>query len=207
MALPSLITNSFFLGYLAVFMITHIPFDIVMLVKRGKASYPRPSFETFFESFAVIVPTLIFWLFLFINPIIFFNSGKDYASLVIGSSTCEWIIRVIGLVLLSVGLLIGCLGRIGRGAYLTRNESKLTTNWGHAIVRHPSYFMYIAGFIGLPLASLSPYLLILLIGIPGYILTTIHEEEVLKEAFGEKFTKYEEKVGMLFPKIRCKLKK
>lgn len=207
MALPSLITNSFFLGYLAVFIITHIPFDIAMLAKRGKASYPRPSFKTFFETFAVIVPTLIFWLFLLINPIIFFNSGKDYASLEINSSTWEWIIRVIGLVLLSVGLLIGCLGRIGRGAYLSRNEPKLATNWGHTIVRHPSYFMYITGFIGLPLASLSPYLLILLIGIPGYILTTIHEEKVLKEAFGEKFTKYKKKVGMLFPKIKYKLKK
>lgn len=114
---------------------------------------------------------------------------------------------MIGLVLLSVGLLIECLGRIGRGAYLARNESKLATNWGHSIVRHPSYFMYITGFIGLPLASLSPYLLILLIGIPGYILTTIHEEKVLKEAFGEKFTKYKKKVGMLFPKIKYKLKK
>ncbi|MBA7517853.1 hypothetical protein ES705_09907 [subsurface metagenome] len=56
--------------------------------------------------------------------------------------------------------------------------------------------MIIASFNGLPFASLSPYLLILLISIPSYILTTIHEEKVLKGAFGEKFMKYEKKVGM-----------
>ena len=109
-----------------------------------------------------------------------------------------------GIIITSIGLIVGCLGRIGRGAYLRKDEATLATNWGHAIVRHPEYFMYITGFIGLPLVALSPYLLILLIGIPGYVITAKNEEEVLIEAFGEGYLDYIKKVGRFFPKLRKK---
>ena len=103
---------------------------------------------------------------------------------------------------MSIGLIVGCLGRIGRGAYLAKEDAKLATNWGHAIVRHPSYFLYITGFIGLPFAAFSPYLFILLFGIPGYIATARNEEKVLIEKFGAEYEKYMKKVGRFHVKIR-----
>ncbi|MHA1345291.1 MAG: methyltransferase family protein [Candidatus Heimdallarchaeaceae archaeon] len=101
-----------------------------------------------------------------------------------------------------LGLIVGCLGRIDRGVYLSKDEPVLATKLGHAIVRHPSYFLYITGFIGLPLASFSPYLLLLLFGIPGYLITIKYEEEGLLEFFGEEYIEYCENVGKIIPKIR-----
>ena len=101
-----------------------------------------------------------------------------------------------------LGSIVGCLGRISRGVYLSKDEPELATKWGHAIVRHPSYFLYITGFVGLPLVTFSPYLLILLFGIPGYLITIKYEEEGLLEFFDEKFIEYRENVGKIIPKIR-----
>jgi protein-S-isoprenylcysteine O-methyltransferase Ste14 len=60
--------------------------------------------------------------------------------------------------------------------------------------------MYIVCFIGLPLVTLSPYLLVLLLGIPGYVITTRNEEEVLLEEFGEEYKEYMIKVGRFVPR-------
>ncbi|MHA2255313.1 MAG: methyltransferase family protein, partial [Candidatus Heimdallarchaeaceae archaeon] len=74
------------------------------------------------------------------------------------------------------------------------------TRWGYDLVRHPEYTMYIVCFIGLPLVTLSPYLLVLLLGIPGYVITTRNEEEVLLEEFGEEYKEYMIKVGRFVPR-------
>ena len=88
--------------------------------------------------------------------------------------------------------------------YLTRERAKLSTNWGHAIVRHPSYFLYITGFIGIPFTALSPYLFILYLGIPGYIISARNEEESLLEVFGDEYRVYQQRVGMFFMRFKKK---
>ncbi|NPD87474.1 MAG: hypothetical protein HGN29_02040 [Asgard group archaeon] len=58
--------------------------------------------------------------------------------------------------------------------------------------------MSIVCFIGLPLVTHSPYLLVLLLGIPGYVITTKNEEEILLEEFGDEYREYMKKEGKIF---------
>ena len=196
------IMNIYFLTYLCVYIVIHIPFDVVMLLKKGKASYPTPSFKSTLESLSVVLPSVFFWLYLLFSPIVFFSSGKNIFVLEIIPTTAQLPLVIIGIIIMSIGLIVGCLGRIGRGIYLARDKAKLSTNWGHAIVRHPSYFLYITGFIGIPFAALSPYLFLLCLGIPGYIITTKYEELALIEAFGQEYKEYQKKVRRFLFKKR-----
>jgi len=63
------------------------------------------------------------------------------------------------------------------------------------ILRHPSYSHYITGFIGIPLITFNPILLLLLFGIYGYLSVTTTEEEALIAHFGQEYIEYMEKVG------------
>jgi len=196
------LSNYFFLTYISIYILTHFPFDIYMLIKKNKASYPTPNFQSTLEALLVVLPTFLFWFYLLFSPIIVLSSGRNIFVIEQVSDTVKFPFILFGIIIMSIGLIIGCLGRIGRGAYLARKEAKLSTNWGHAIVRHPSYFLYITGFIGLSFAAFSPYLFVLLLGIPGYILTSKHEEEGLIGKFGEEYKTYMKKVGRFFLKIR-----
>ncbi len=202
MVLVSDLSNYFFLAYLTVYILSHIPFDIIMLIRKGSASYPTPNFKSTLESLSVVVATFIFWFYMIFSPIVVLSSGKNIFVLENIPEEVAIPLVIIGIIIMSVGLIIGCLGRIGRGIYLARDEAKLSTDWGHAIIRHPSYFLYISGFIGIPLVALSPYLFILILGIPGYLLSTKFEEDALIEVFGDEYRAYQQKVGKLFVKIR-----
>lgn len=103
------------------------------------------------------------------------------------------------------GLIISCLGRIGRGLYLAKDREVISMKWGHRIARYPEYLFYITGFLGLPLITLNPLLLILTFGVIGYISFTNTEEEALIAHFGEEYITYMKKVGKLFPKIKVEL--
>ena len=202
MVLVSKLANYFFITYLGVYLLIHLPFDIIMLSKKGKASYPTPQFQSTLEGLSVVGSSFLFWFYLVFSPTVVLSSGRNIFVPEIFTGETELILVIVGISVMSIGLIIGCLGRIGRGTYLARDKAKLSTNWGHAVVRHPSYFLYITGFIGIPFAALSPYLFILLLGIPGYILSAKHEEEALLEAFGDEYREYKKRVGMLFIKIK-----
>ena len=193
----------FLIAFFSVYFITHIPIDIYMLIKKGKASYPSTSFNSILEGVSVFFSTVLFWLYIIIAPILYLTRDVLLLSVQI-PSIIQFISVIFGMILMTIGIIIASLGRIGRGAYLTKDEPKLATKWGHAIVRHPEYFMYIVSFVGLPFVALSPYLLVLLLGIPGYIIAAIIEEKVLTKEFGEEYKNYVQKVGRFLPKIRKK---
>jgi protein-S-isoprenylcysteine O-methyltransferase Ste14 len=192
----------FLISYLSFYLLIHVPLDFFMLIRKGKAIYPRASFSSLFEGISIVIPTLIFWLFLLVTPIVYFVSDISILTLTSVDETIQLPAFIIGSIFMFLGLIIGCLGRINRGVYLSKDEPKLATKLGHAFVRHPSYFLYITGFIGLPLVVFSPYLLILLFGIPGYLITIKYEEEGLLEFFEEEYIEYCENVGKIIPKIR-----
>ena len=196
------LSNFFFLAYISLYILTHFPFDIYMLLKKDKASYPTPGFESILESLSVVLTTFLFWFYMVFSQTVVLSSGKNIFVLENLSDEIRLPFILTGIIIMVVGLIVGCLGRIGRGAYLARKKAKLSTNWGHAIVRHPSYFLYITGFIGLPFAAFSPYLFVLFLGIPGYIITAKNEDKVLIEKFGKEYEEYMGRVGRLFVKIR-----
>jgi len=205
MEINDLFISLYFILYLLIYLIFHLPLDIRMLLKRGGARYPSPPFKNFIQGATFVIPSLLFWLYVALIPFICIFFRLDLFSL----GLLKFIpllfrltFQIIGISILSLGLLIDCLGRIGRGSYLKNTKPVLSTTWGYAIVRHPSYFHYITGFIGFPLLTFNPFLLFLLIGIYGYLSVIDTEEEALIQHFGEEYVKYMSEVGKLFLKVR-----
>jgi protein-S-isoprenylcysteine O-methyltransferase Ste14 len=195
----------YFIFYLLLYLIVHLPFDVSMIIKRGGAKYPSPPFKNIIQGVCFVVPSILFWGYITITPLVSIFLQADLYSLPILSfipPIIKFISQLIGLIIASIGLFIDALGRIGRGTYLKNPEPVLATTWGHAIVRHPSYFHSITGFISLPLITFNPILLILIVGIYGYVSVIITEEDALIDYFGEDYIKYINKVGKIFPKIR-----
>ena len=60
--------------------------------------------------------------------------------------------------------------------------------------------MFIGFFFMWPsLPALTPF-----VGIPGYILATGQEEEMLMRRFGDEYARYREKIGCFLPRVRFK---
>jgi protein-S-isoprenylcysteine O-methyltransferase Ste14 len=197
--------DMYFIFYLLLYLIVHLPFDILMIFKRGDAKYPSPPFKNIIQGICFVIPSLLFWGYITIVPLASLFLQADLYLLPILNfipSVVKFISQFIGLIIASIGLFIDALGRIGRGPYLKNQKPVLSTTWGHAIVRHPSYFHYITGFISIPLITFNPILFILIFGIYGYVSVTNTEEKALIEYFGEDYIKYINKVGKIFPKIR-----
>ena len=57
--------NYVLISYLIIYLLFHLPFDIIMLIKKDHAKYPNSPFESFFEGFFLVVPSLGFWFYLF----------------------------------------------------------------------------------------------------------------------------------------------
>lgn len=208
MNVDATVANWFFVAFALVYWLTHLPFDFYMLAKKKLRRYPGSDFASLRHGFLIISTTLVFWLSLCIKPFVYFLTGHDFLSINKHPyPAVESILRLIGMTLMTIGLVIACLGRIGRGAYLSSEKPKLATTWGHAIVRHPEYFMYIVAFVGLPLAAYSWLLLYLLFGINAYIKLANMEEKVLLLVFEDEYKAYQKRVGKLFPKITSWKKK
>ena len=205
MEISYIFLNIYFIFYLLLYLIVHIPFDILMIFKRSGAKYPSPPFKNIIQGICFVIPSLLFWGYITIVPLTSTFLQADLYSLPVLNfipPVVKFTFQLIGLIIASIGLLIDALGRIGRGTYLKNPTPVLSTTWGHAIVRHPSYFHYITGFISLPLITFNPILLILLFGIYGYVSVTNTEETALIEYFGEDYINYMNEVGKIFPKIR-----
>jgi hypothetical protein len=111
-------------------------------------------------------------------------------------------LRLAGMIIMSTGVIIGAMGRWARGDYYAHNELKLQKRLGFAFVRHPNYFQYYCGFIGLPLVSLHLFTIILpALGLYSYYIIAREEENRLLLEFGLEYQNYQQRVGMFFPKI------
>ena len=195
-------THFFMIAFLIIYIISHLPLDLYMLTKKKSSSSRLDSPDvSYFEGLSIIPSTVLFWFYLFIAPILYFSKSIHLYSFSV-SYNIQLSLNIIGIVLMSISLVIACLGRVARGLYMARDEIRLATSLGHAVVRHPEYFMYIICFSSLFLVSFSPYLLILLLGIPGYISISIKEEESLLQHFGDEYKQYMKRVGRFFPKFK-----
>ncbi|MHA1674840.1 MAG: methyltransferase family protein [Promethearchaeota archaeon] len=199
------IITVFLLSYDALYIISHAPLDLVMICRKKNSRYPSPSFHKIHDAFFYTIASFLFLVYIYTAPIRAFSKGTDIYSTIFLSfpliPSVSNILRIIGMLMMSFGMILAVFGRIGRGLYLNHKKPRLTTSWGHKIVRHPEYFMYITGFIGLPLLTLNFWLLILLVGILPYYRIAKYEENGLILLFGEEFLKYQQSVGMFFPKL------
>lgn len=79
----------------------------------------------------------------------------------------------------------------------------LKTDGPYALVRHPMYLGIVLFHIGASLALQSPLLLgaTALFVVPFTAIRIVAEEKVLREAFGERYQRYAERVPALLPSI------
>jgi protein-S-isoprenylcysteine O-methyltransferase Ste14 len=200
------VISGYFIGYFIFYILTHTSRDLAMIMKHpGKAKYPYPKSHNIFAIVGFCISTILFWIYIIIYPIHLIMMKNDVynnlAHYFVGD-LFEDILRIIGMIVMSVGVIVGALGRWARGDYYAHNETQLQTRLGFAIVRHPNYFQYMCGFIGMPLITLHLFTLILpLIGIYGYYIIAKEEENRLQLEFDDKYRKYQTKVGMFFPKF------
>ncbi|MHA1519822.1 MAG: methyltransferase family protein [Promethearchaeota archaeon] len=207
------IITIFLICYDATYILSHAPLDLIMLCRKKLARYPSPNFPKIHDAFFYTIASYLFLLYIYIAPLIAYSKGVDIYSTIALPSPLSYslsysillalsnFIRIIGMVIMAVGVFLAILGRFGRGLYLNHENPRLTTTWGHRIIRHPEYFMYITGFIGLPLLTLNYWLIILVVGILPYYRIAKYEENGLIVLFGEEFIDYQQKVGMFFPKL------
>jgi protein-S-isoprenylcysteine O-methyltransferase Ste14 len=195
--------TGYFLAYMLVYLLTHTSVDFVMLLKHpGKAKYPYPKSDNIPAIISFCISTILFWISIIIIPIRSLILKSDIYNSNLIPEGIESIVRLLGMIIMSIGLLVGALGRFARGDYHAHNSTKLQTRLGFAIVRHPNYFQYFCGFIGVPLISLHMFTLSLpMIGLYGYYIIACEEETRLLLEFGENYRMYQEKVGMFFPKF------
>ncbi len=99
--------------------------------------------------------------------------------------------RVTGLVLVGIAVIIGVWSFRYLGTDISiypapTENAGLVRQGPYRLVRHPIYLAVILGTIGLALAALNPFaLLVALVFIPFFMAKTGHEEDLLMEQFPE----------------------
>jgi len=114
-------------------------------------------------------------------------------------------LRLAGALLMTAGYAVFIWSVLARGRYATSwtmAAQHRLVDWGpYRYVRHPSYVGYFLMFIGFFLMWHNLLALIPLIGIPGYVLATNQEEEMLMKRFGEQYAEYRRRAGRFIPRL------
>lgn len=103
------------------------------------------------------------------------------------------LLRIAGLVLMTVGLILLTVSRIqlGNSFSMTPQAKKLITHGIYSRIRNPIYFFGIFVFAGLFLFLEMPWLLLLIV--PVLVVQIIRaraEARVLEERFGDEYRRY-----------------
>jgi protein-S-isoprenylcysteine O-methyltransferase Ste14 len=114
-------------------------------------------------------------------------------------------LEFLGLLVMILGYAIFLWSVLARGRYATSwqmpADHKLV-DWGpYRYIRHPSYLGYFLMFIGFLLLWHNTLALVPLIAIPGYVLITFREEEMLVAKFRDEYLRYQKHTGRFLPKI------
>jgi protein-S-isoprenylcysteine O-methyltransferase Ste14 len=116
------------------------------------------------------------------------------------------LLEPLGLLVMALGYAIFVWSVLVRGRYATSWQMPVDqklVDWGpYRYVRHPSYLGYFLMFTGFLFVWHNLLALIPLTAIPGYVLLTLREEEMLVAKFGEEYVRYQKRVGRFLPKIR-----
>jgi protein-S-isoprenylcysteine O-methyltransferase Ste14 len=150
--------------------------------------------------------TVAFFLESVLYVVLGFSSGltKPFGFNVVGTGQMDLLMPV-GLLVMVVGYVIFIWSVLVRGRYAVSWQMpanhKLVERGPYRYVRHPSYLGYFLMFVGLLLLWQDALALIPLVGIPGYVLITRREEEMLVARFGERYVQYQKNVGRFFPKM------
>lgn len=112
----------------------------------------------------------------------------------------------LGLLVMVSGYAIFIWSVTARGQYAVSwqmNADHKLVDWGpYRYVRHPSYSGYFLMFVGFLLLWHEAFALAPLIAIPGYVMISRTEEEMLVAKFSDKYLEYQKTVGRFIPKVQ-----
>jgi protein-S-isoprenylcysteine O-methyltransferase Ste14 len=116
------------------------------------------------------------------------------------------LVESFGSLVMILGYAIFIWSVLVRGKYATSwqmpADQKLV-DWGpYRYVRHPSYFAYFLMFAGFLLMWPNILTLIPLVAVPGYLMLTVREEEMLVTRFKQDYVRYQKHTGRFTPRIR-----
>jgi len=111
-----------------------------------------------------------------------------------------------GALVMTIGYVTFIWSVIARGKYATSwimPPGHKLVDWGpYRYVRHPSYLGYFLMFLGFFLLWPNILALVPIVAIPGYVLVTTQEEEMLKKRFGNAYVEDAQGVGRFLPRVR-----
>jgi protein-S-isoprenylcysteine O-methyltransferase Ste14 len=121
------------------------------------------------------------------------------------------ILQVLGLAMVTSGILVFVWSVVARGRYSVSWEmphDQLLVTWGpYRYVRHPSYLGYLLMFSGIFLVWLNIVALIPILGIPSYVALAKPEEELLISRFGQNYQEYMRSTGRFIPRVSSEREK
>jgi protein-S-isoprenylcysteine O-methyltransferase Ste14 len=182
-------------------------FDVIKIRNRVKSSdSPRPpAWDNELVTFLTTTTSMLMWLLFVIIPINYFlnNNLLVEDTILFDFEPLLFVSQFLGIIMISIGSLIAFFGRKARGSSAIGwgIPEKLTTAGIFRFMRHPLYSSYCFYFIGFFLVIPSLFIMYLLAGIYGYYKTTLYEEKLLVEHFGDQYSDYMKGTWRFFPKF------
>ncbi|MHA2073794.1 MAG: methyltransferase family protein [Candidatus Hodarchaeales archaeon] len=195
-----------------IYLSIHIPLDYKTYVNRTLRSNSKskektpPAWENGFIMVITMFSTGYLWfLFIFISLTGLIIQNSNY-SLLIVNEPLNTIMQIFGIIIVTSGTIVACLGRISRGyRAISWGIPKTLENKGmFRLIRHPLYASYCYYFVGFFLIFQSLFIIPLFIGMYGYYRTSVYEESILVDNFGEEYIEYQRKTGRFFPRINIR---
>lgn len=199
---------SFFIGFnFVLYFFIHTILDYILITKRDSTNSSRikgenPSeWENKITMICTLIPSAYLWIIFLLIPISGIMNQKVFYERIFNIEPINTSLQMLGIILIMIATIVACLGRISRStrAISWGIPSILESKGMYRYLRHPLYASYCYYFIGFVLTFQSVLLLPLLIGIIGYYRTSIYEETILVDHFGEEYIKYQKNTGRLFP--------
>src|SRR6056297_3263950 len=94
----------YLMGGVLFYAITHVPFDVVMLIRKKDVVYPNPPFSTPLQGVLFVGPSLLLWGYLLIIPLLSIRRNRNYLSFApfpFGGEIWQWI-QYLGMILITV---------------------------------------------------------------------------------------------------------
>ncbi len=120
----------------------------------------------------------------------------------------QWLLRIIGLILIIVGLALRFIARRDLGKQYsvhveTSEKHQLITEGIYQKIRHPAYLGLLCLFLGIPLCigSWGGLIIAVVGGIPAVMYRITVEETSLHNWFGEQFDEYAQDSWRLLPHV------
>jgi len=196
--LPSLLIN---LTLLAVFAVQHSVMARPAFKKVWTRLVPAESERSTYVLFASLALLLLYWQWRPLPQSVWSLDDPVLSASLTGVAWFGWGMVLVSTFLISHFHLFGLsqgFARILRRTGL--GDAAFTTPFLYRWMRHPIYAGFIIAFWATPVMSLGH--LVFAIGTTGYILIGIWlEERDLVAQFGDRYRRYRQTVGMLFPKL------